>query len=104
MFSIFNPKISMIFMKLNGVYSVSLVLFVITLSRWAVGTLNVSCLTPSQPRRSFQGGAALTLTCATHETEVAAQASCLTQSQYTDTGPTSPSANPIMPDARRGSH
>ena len=28
----------------------------------------------------------------------------LTQSQYTDTGPTSPSADPIVPGAWQGSH
>ena len=38
------------------------------------------------------------------EIEVADQAFHLTQSQYTDTGPTSPSADPITPDAWQGSH
>ena len=38
-------------------------------------------------------------TCCHTETEVAAQNICLTQSQYTDTGPTSPSANPRQPGA-----
>ena len=38
--------------------------------------------------------------------EVADQTFYLTQWQYTDsdTGPTSPSADPIMPDAWQGSH
>ena len=35
------------------------------------------------------------------EIEVADQTVYLTQSQYTDTGPTSPSADPIMPCPRR---
>ena len=37
-------------------------------------------------------------------TEVADQTFYLTQLQYTDTGPTSPSADPIMPGAWLGSH
>ena len=38
------------------------------------------------------------------EIEVADQTFHLTQSQYTDTGPTSPSADPITPGAWQGSH
>ena len=38
------------------------------------------------------------------EIEVADQTFHLTQSQYTDTGPTSPSADPIAPGAWQGSH
>ena len=38
------------------------------------------------------------------EIEVAHQTFYLTQSQYTDTGPTSPSADPITPGAWQGSH
>ena len=36
--------------------------------------------------------------------EAADQTFHLTQSQYTDTGPTSPSADPRMPGAWQGSH
>ena len=43
-------------------------------------------------------------TCCHTEVEVADQTFYLTQSQYTDTGPTSPSADPIMPGAWQGSH
>ena len=43
-------------------------------------------------------------TCCHTETEVADQTFYLTQSQYTDTGPTSPSADPVMSVARQGSH
>ena len=43
-------------------------------------------------------------TCCHTETEIADQTVYLTQSQYTDTGPTSPRADPIMPGAWRGSH
>ena len=43
-------------------------------------------------------------TCCHTEIEVADQTFYLTQSQYTDTGPTSPSADPITPGAWQGSH
>ena len=43
-------------------------------------------------------------TCCHTEIEVAAQTFYLTQSQYTDTGQTSPSADPITPGAWQGSH
>ena len=42
--------------------------------------------------------------CCHTEIEVADQAYCLTQSQYTNTGWTSPSADPITPGAWQGSH
>ena len=43
-------------------------------------------------------------TCCHTEIEVADQTFYLTQSQYTDTRPTSPSADPITPGAWQGSH
>ena len=43
-------------------------------------------------------------TCCHTEIDVADQTFYLTQSQYTDTGPTSPSADPITPGAWQGSH
>ena len=43
-------------------------------------------------------------TCCLTETEVADQTFYLTQSQYTDTGPTSPSSNPITPGVWQESH
>ena len=43
-------------------------------------------------------------TCCHTEIEVADQTFYLTQSQYTDTGPTSPCTDPIMPGAWQGSH
>ena len=42
--------------------------------------------------------------CCHTETEVADQPFYLTQSQYTNTGPTSPSTDPITPGAWQGSH
>ena len=41
-------------------------------------------------------------TCCRTETEVADQTVCLTQSQYTDTGPTGPCVDPITPGAWLG--
>ena len=43
-------------------------------------------------------------TCCHNEREAADPTFYLTQSQYTDTGPTSPSADPITPGAWQGSH
>ena len=67
--------------------------------------LLVGCLT-SQQHASVSQGRICTdnLTCCHTEMEAADQTFHLTQSQYTDTGPTSPSADPIMPDAWQGSH
>ena len=67
---------------------------------WLVG-----CLTSQQHASVSQGRiCADNFTCCHAETEVADHTFYLTQSQYTDTGPTSPSADPIMPGAWQGSH
>ena len=52
----------------------------------------------------LRDGSAQTILRAATETEVADQTFHLTQSQYTDTGPTSPNTDPIMPGAWQGSH
>ena len=67
---------------------------------WLVG-----CLT-SQQHASVSQGRICTdnLTCCHTEIEVADPTFYLTQSQYTDTGPTSSSADPITPGAWQGSH
>ena len=46
----------------------------------------------------------LNFKCCHTEVEFADQTFYLTQSQYTDTGPTSPSTDPITPGAWQGSH
>ena len=76
----------------------------VTLQRVAV-CLFVGCLT-SQQQASVSQGRICTdnFTCCHTETEVADPTFYLTQSQYTDTGPTSPSADPITPGARQSSH
>ena len=67
--------------------------------------LFVGCLT-SQPQVSVPRGQICSdnFTCCHTEVEVADQTFFLTQSQNTDTGPTSPSADPITPGAWQGSH
>ena len=49
------------------------------------------------------GSAHTVVRAATCETEVADQTFCLTESQYSQTGPTSPSADPLTPGAWQGS-
>ena len=67
--------------------------------------LLVGCLTSQQQASVSQGRICSdNLTCCHTEIEVADQTFYLTQSQYTDTGPTSPSADPITPGAWQGSH
>ena len=69
-----------------------------------VGLL-VGCLTSQQHASVSQGRICSdNLTCCHTEVEVADQTFHLTQSQYTDTGPTSPSADPRTPGAWQGSH
>ena len=67
--------------------------------------LFVGCLT-SQQQASVSLGRICSdnFTCCHTETEVAHQTFYLTQSQYTDTGLTSPSAHPITPGALQGSN
>ena len=67
--------------------------------------LLVGCLT-SQHQASVSQGRICSdnFTCCHTEIEVADPTFYLTQSQYTDTGPTSPSAEPITPGAWQGSH
>ena len=67
--------------------------------------LSVGCLTSQQQASVSQGRIYLNnFTCCHTEVEVADQTFHLTQSQYTDTGPTSPSNDPITPGTWQGSH
>ena len=67
--------------------------------------LLVGCLTSQQQASVSQGWICSDkFTCCHTEIEVADPTFYLTQSQYTDTGPTSPSADPISPGAWQGSH
>ena len=52
----------------------------------------------------LRNGSAQTIARAAIEIEVADPTFHLTQSQYTDTGPTSPCSDPITPGAWHGSH
>ena len=72
--------------------------------REIVGWL-LACLTSQQQASVSQGRICSdNFTCCHTEIEVADQTFYLTHSQYTDTGPTSPSADPITPGAWQGSH
>ena len=67
--------------------------------------LLVGCLTSQQHASVSQGRICSdNFTCCHTEIEAANQTFHLTQSQYTDTGPTSPSADPITPGSWQGSH
>ena len=67
--------------------------------------LLVGCLTSQQHASVSQGRICSdNFTCCHTEIELADPTFYLTQSQYTDTGLTSPSADPIMPGAWQGSH
>ena len=67
--------------------------------------LFVGCLTSQQHASVSQGRiCADNFTCCRTEIEAADPTFYLTQSQYTDTGPTSPSPDPITPGAWQGSH
>ena len=67
---------------------------------WLVG-----CLTSQQHASVSQGRICSdNFTCCHTEIELADPTFYLTQSQYTDTGPTSPSTDPITPGACQGSH
>ena len=71
--------------------------------RWVF--LFVGCLTSQQHASVSQGRICSdNFTCCHTEIGVADQTFYFTQSQYTDTGPTSPSTDPIMPGAWLGSH
>ena len=65
----------------------------------------VGCLTSQQQASVSQGRICSdNFTCYHTEIEVADPTFYLTQSQYTDTGPTSPSADRITTGAWQGSH
>ena len=67
--------------------------------------LLVGCLTFQQRAGASQVRMCTdNFTCCHTEIEVADPTFYLTQSQYTDTGPTSPSADPIIPGAWQSSH
>ena len=64
----------------------------------------VGCVTSQQHACVSQGRInSDNCTCCRTEIEVADKTFCLTQSQYTDTGPTGLRTDPIMPGAWKGS-
>ena len=65
----------------------------------------LGCLTSQQHASVYQGRICSdNFTCCHAEIEVADRTFNLTQSQYSDTGPTSPITDPITPGAWQGSH
>ena len=89
--TIFNPTIEVVTFRLRGLKTVC----------W----LLVGCLTSQQQVSVSQGRICSdNFTCCHTEIEVADPTFYLTQSQYTDTGPTGPSADRITPGAWQGSH
>ena len=72
----------------------------------ACASVCVCLLLKSQQHASVSQGwiCSDNFTCCHTEIEVADPTFYRTQSQYTDTGPTSPSADPITPGAWQGSH
>ena len=75
------------------------------IAKCRVCLLFVGCLTSQQHAAVSQGRMCSdNFTCCHTEIEVADQAFYFTQSQYTDTGPTRPSADPLTPGAWQGSH
>ena len=84
--------------------STALVILVTLLCCPSRGLL-VGCLTSQQQASVSQGWICSdNFTCCHTEIEAADRTFYLTQSQYTDTGPTGPSADPITPGAWQGSH
>ena len=83
----------------------SILLYSMVRSSTAGFVLFVGCFT-SQQHASVSQGRIFTDNCTRCHTEieVADPTFYLTQSEYTDTGPTSPSPDPIMPGAWQGSH
>ena len=76
-------------------------------SSFVYNCLLVGCLTYQQHASVSQGRICsdnFNFSCCHTEREVADSTFYLTQSQYTDTGPTSPSADTITPGAWQGSH
>ena len=106
MWPFFNPTPEVVTFHLHGCDASQNVLFrtYCTVCRWQ-DCLFVGCLT-SQQHASVSHGRICSdnFTCCHTEIKVADPTFYLTQSQYTDTRPTSPSADPIMPDAWQGSH
>ena len=80
-------------------------LILVRQARGSIVCLLVGCLTSQQHASVSQGRICSdNFTCCHTEIEVADQTFHLTQSQYADTRPTSPSTDPIPPGAWQGSH
>ena len=104
---IWNDKNIAISSKIRLMRSLAMSIFLYACESWTIAAvcLLVACLTSQQQASVSQGRICSdNFTCCHTEIEVADPTFYLTQSQYTDTGPTSPSAEPITPGAWQGSH
>ena len=70
---------------------------------WSLLLLFVGCLFQQHASVSQEQICPDSCTCCSSEIEVADQTFCLTQSQYTYTGPNNPSADPVTPGVWQGS-
>ena len=104
--SVCNNKLTLLtsaFSKENS--AISLEESVLVFKVFTIVCLLVGCLTSQQQASVSQGRICSdNFTCCHTEIEVADPTFYLTQSQYIDNGPTSPSADPITPGAWQGSH
>ena len=91
-------------MKTSGMHMALLHSDKVSQCLWHCFLLFVGCLTSKQHACVSQGRICTdNFTFCHTEIEVADQTFYFTQSQYTDTRPTSPSTDPVMPGARQGS-
>ena len=91
--------------RTKGRYSGRRVVFVCLLVGCLSSLQQTSCLTSLQQTSVSQGRICSdNCTCCHTEVEAADQTFYLTQSQYTDTGLTSPSSDPLTQGAWQGSH
>ena len=103
-FSLFQIQVDELYLKkLFGCFG--LCIFVFCLEELQFVCLLVGCSTSQQQASVSQGQICSdNFTCCHTEIQVADPTFYLTQSQYANTGPTSPSTDPITPGAWQGSH
>ena len=91
---------------LSGLLGVTVLILIVTIAaRFRGVCLLLGCLTSKQHASVSQGPICTdNFMCCHIEIEAADQTFYFTQLQYTDTAPTSPSTDPITPDAWQGSH
>ena len=95
----------MMMMMMMMMMTMTMMIMMTTTMMMTFVCLLVGCFTSQQHASVSQGRICSdNFTCCHTEIEIADQTFHLTQSQYTGTGPTSPSTDPITPGAWQGSH